>query len=140
MTQHRTSQCGRGIDLIAVVFGLLAMAAQAVAPVCFIGFAPAHASGGFSLVICSVHGSQTVTLDANGNPVPASPDKGGSDTQCPMCGAFHAPPLLTPFAGLLVAVLFFWRSATKFAIVTARAPRRAYTFFVTRGPPAAFAA
>jgi Protein of unknown function (DUF2946) len=128
------------IDLIAVAFGLVAMAAQAIAPVCFIGFPPAHASGGFSVVICSVHGSQTVTLDANGNPIPVAPDKGGTDTQCPMCGAFHAPPLLAPFAGLLVAVLFFWRSAAEFAIVTGRAPRCAFMFFITRGPPAAFAA
>jgi hypothetical protein len=56
-----------------------------------------------------------------------------------MCAAFHATPLLAPFALLLLAILFFWRNADRFAVVTTSAPKRAYTGFTTRGPPAAFA-
>src|SRR5438105_159459 len=125
---------------MAAAFGLLAMVVQAIVPLCLTGFPPSKTGGGISIVICTVHGSQTLTLDADGNPTPVSPGKNAPDTQCLMCAAFHAAPLLAPFAALLLAVLFFWRCADTFAIVTARAPRRAYTSFTTRGPPAALAA
>lgn len=129
----------RAVDSVAVGLGLLAFVVQAIAPLCLNGIA-SQRTGGFPIVICTLHGSQTVTLDANGNPVPVSPGKDGSDSQCPMCAAFHAAPLLAPFAALLLAILFFSHYADRFVFVPARVARRAYTAFVTRGPPAALAA
>lgn len=139
MTRSASGPFRRAIDLLAVSFGLLALLAQAIAPVCLTGsFALAHASGGNSIIICTVHGYRTVALDGNGQPTAPKPDNGG-DTQCPMCAAAHITPVLVPLATLLLVILILDRAET-FSVVTPPTRRRAYSIFISRGPPAARAA
>ncbi len=140
MTCHRNIRFRRAIDFVALAFGLAALAVQAIAPICLSGFAAPRSAGGFSLVLCTAHGFQTVTLDANGKPVPAAPDNGGSDGLCPMCVAFHSAPVLAVAPALLLAFLLFWRSAEPFVNSVRLLLRRAYESFETRGPPAALRA
>jgi hypothetical protein len=136
MANSRTSLFLRSFDFVALVFGLAALAVQAIAPICLSGFAAPRSSGGFSIVLCTAHGFQSVTLDQNGKPIPAAPAKDGSDGLCQMCTAFHSAPLIvTPAAAILIFLLFWSRSDQ---IIASDAPvlRRAYASFVTRGPPA----
>jgi hypothetical protein len=86
-----------------------------------------------------VHGYRAVPVDGNGQPTAPKPDNGG-DTQCPMCAAAHITPVLVPLAALLLAILIFWDRADTFSVITRPALRRAYSPFITRGPPAAVAA
>lgn len=126
----------QAVDLAAVCLGLLGLIAQAIAPVCLTGgFAP---SSGNSVIICTAHGYRTVALDTSGHPAPAKPDHGG-DTQCPMCAAAHITPVLVPLAALLLVILIFSR-ADRFSVALPAIRRRAYSHFITRGPPAAVAA
>lgn len=139
MTRSLSSPFRRAVDLIAASFGLLALLAQAIAPVCLTGgFALPHANSGNSIIICTVHGYRTVALDSNGQPTAPKPDN-GNDTQCPMCAAAHITPVLVSLAALLV-ILIFWDRADTFSVIARPALRRAYSSFVTRGPPAARAA
>ena len=126
----------RAFDFAALVLALAALAVQAIAPICLYGFSASHAPGGVPIVLCTAHGFQTVTLDANGKPVPPAPDQGSSDGLCPMCVAFHAVPLLAMPAALLLAVLLSWRKADRATDFAPVLLRRAYASFVTRGPPA----
>src|SRR5206468_5215082 len=126
----------RSFEFVALIFGLAALAVQAIAPICLSGFAASRSSGGFSIVLCTAHGFQSVTLDQNGKPIPAAPAKDGSDGLCQMCTAFHSAPLIvTPAAAILIFLLFWSRSDQ---IVASDAPvlRRAYASFFTRGLPA----
>jgi hypothetical protein len=125
----------RRFDFVALLFGLAALTVQAIAPICLSGFPPGRSADGFSIVLCTVHGFQTVTLDANGKPLPATPDKSNPDGLCPICTAFHAAPLLGVAAAFLLAVLLSWRSVDPVAHFAPPLLRRAYTSFVTRGPP-----
>lgn len=139
MTRSFFGPFRRAIDLLAVSFGLLALIAQAIAPICLTSsFALSHASGGNSIIICTVHGYRTVTLDSDGQPTAPKPDN-GSDTQCPMCAAAHITPVLAPLAALLLVILILDRAET-FSFVTPPMRRRAYSTFISRGPPAARAA
>jgi hypothetical protein len=137
VTRNRNSFVRRAVDFVALVFGLAALAVQVIAPICLSGFPAARATGGLSIVLCTAHGFQTVTLDVNGKPIPAAPDNGGSDGLCLMCVAFHSAPLLAVTAALFLAVLLFWRSADRFVNFAPVLLRRAYISFETRGPPAA---
>jgi hypothetical protein len=120
---------------VALALGLIAVAAQAIAPICLSGFVGSRATGGISIVLCSAHGLQTINLDANGNPVNGAPDNGNPDSQCPMCVACHAASLLVPLAVTLIAVLFLWSHEDRFSIVALRIQRRVYAPYLTRGPP-----
>ncbi len=139
MTRSYSGPFKRTIDLLAVSLGLLGLLAQAIAPVCLTGgFASPHASSGSSIIICTVHGSRTVALDSNGQPSAPKPDD-GSDTRCPMCAAAHITPVLVPLAALLLILIFCDRTGT-FSVISRPVRRRAFSPFITRGPPAARAA
>ena len=136
MTRGYSRRFRQIVDLVAAFFGLLALLAQAIAPVCMIGgFAPPPANGGIPVIICTLHGSRTVSLDADGHPIAPKPDNGG-DTQCPMCAAAHITPVLVPLAALLLILIFRDRADT-FSVTSPRMWRRAYSPFITRAPPAA---
>ncbi len=127
------------MHVIALLLGLAAMVVQAIAPICLSGFSAQTGSGGFPIVLCTAHGFQSVVLDENGKPVPAPP-KDGSDGLCPMCVAFHSAPIVATAAALLLGVVFSWQYADRFIISNVPVPRRAYSSFITRGPPDARAA
>lgn len=126
-------------DCVALLLAVAAIAVQAIAPVCLYGIAPSGGAGGVPIVLCTAHGFQTVTLDQNGKPVPAAPDKGSSDGLCPMCVAFHAAPPVLLAAALLLGLIYFWFRADPVPRSVPIRLRRAAFSFDTRGPPAAFA-
>ncbi len=70
---------------LALWLGLIALTVQGLAPLCFTG--AANAAGVQSLVICTVHGFQTIHVDANGNPVPDAPGSGQDNSNC--CTGCH---------------------------------------------------
>lgn len=133
MADSRTAPRPRAMHVMALLLGLAAMVVQAIAPICLSGFSAQRGSGGFSIVLCTAHGFQSVTLDDNGKPAPAPKD--GSDSLCPMCVAIHSAPLLAAAAALLVVFLLSWQTAGRFAVSTTPLLRRAYVAFITRGPP-----
>lgn len=119
MTRGYSLRFRQAVDLVAACFGLLALLAQAIAPVCLTGgFASPHASSGNSIIICTVHGYRTVALDADGKPTLPKPDNGG-DAQCPMCAAAHITPVLVPLAALLLLTLIISGKADRFSVVSA---------------------
>ena len=67
-----TTSGKRAFQTLALWFGIVALTIQGLVPLCVAS--PAAAAGGSSIVICTVHGYETIQLDANGNPtgVPAS--------------------------------------------------------------------
>src|SRR5437764_1435262 len=137
---HLTGRCSlvrRGcFEFVALIFGLAALAVQAIAPICLSGFAAPRSSGGFSIVLCTAHGFQSVTLDQNGKPIPAAPAKDGSDGLCQMCTAFHSAPLIVTPAVLILLVVLFWSQAYQIGSSDAPVLRRTYASFISRGPPA----
>jgi hypothetical protein len=139
MKLSRTAPRPSAAQFVALIFGFVAMMVQAIAPICLSGFSAQQGSAGFSIVLCTAHGFQSVTLDENGKPVQA-PAKDDSGSLCPMCSAFHSAPVIVAAAALLLVFLLFWQSADRFIVRNAPVPRRAYTSFSTRGPPGVRAA
>jgi len=96
-----------GAGRLIAALALLAYAAHALIPQ---GWMPvADRAGGFTLVICTAHGAQTVSENAlAGDERPAVPAKGGqqdSHQPCPFAASgsiallgWSVPPLPVPFA------------------------------------------
>jgi len=140
LVNRRTSLFRRGFELIALICGLAALAVQAIAPICLSGFPAPRSSSGIPIVLCTAHGFQTVTLDANGKPAPAAPAQDGSDWLCQMCTAFHSAPLIVTPAALVLVILLLWSRADRRIASDTPVFRRAYLSFTTRGPPSVRAA
>ena len=121
--------------MLALFLGFAALVAQAIAPICLSGFPSSRSADGYSIVLCTAHGFQTVALDAYGKPLPPTPDKNAPDGQCPMCVAFHSAPLLGATAALIIAIAIFWYRADASAEPIVPLGRRAYASFLTRAPP-----
>jgi hypothetical protein len=116
---------------LALWLGLAAMMVQATAPLCAAGLMGATGGGVASIVICTAHGFETVTVGADGQPLPAGPVHNAQDC----CAACHAPGGFTAPAPVLVAVPFrIAHEDASFATAPAAAPRF-YSSYVTRGPP-----
>jgi hypothetical protein len=129
---HAISLHGRRVfRTLALWLGLAALMVQGLAPLC----APALMGGssGASIVICTVHGSQTIQLDADGKALPGSQGKLASDC-CTVC---HAPNgFTTPspiLAGIPVAVAHEPASFLAAPVLQTRF----YSSYVSRGPPPA---
>lgn len=83
-------------------------------------------AGGTTLILCTSTGAQTVTLDANGNPVPAA-------HPCPDCVAAIAAQGVPPAAQLPLRPL---TASAQFAqTVEISAPSRAAPPAQARAPP-----
>jgi hypothetical protein len=136
LANSRTCLFRRSFEFIALVFGLAALAVQAVAPICLSGFPAPHSTNGVQIVLCTGHGFQTITLDADGKPIPAPPARDGSDGLCQMCTAFHSTPLIVTSAAPLLVVLLFSIRENRIVATDVPVLRRAYSSFITRGPPA----
>lgn len=57
------------------------------------------ASGLQSVVICTAHGTQIITLDANGNPTETPSEPGDSRSRCPICNVPGSLALAAPVDG-----------------------------------------
>jgi hypothetical protein len=124
----------RAFQTLALWFGLVALTIQGLVPLC-VASPAASASGGSSIVICTVHGYETIQLDGDGNPTgsPAS-DHGAT---CFLClGCHMGSGLPAPAFSQLFIALDLQREPLQFA--AALAPSRPQHFsYVSRAPPAA---
>jgi len=82
-------------------------------------------------VLCTAHGFQTVTVDADGKPVPNTPSQ---DQTCPLCVAMHAAGAFIPAALLFLFVPLFVPQRAS-AAIRVRVRNRHHVSYVTRGPP-----
>jgi hypothetical protein len=105
---------------------------QAVAPLCLSGQTSAS---GNSIIICTAHGFETVTLDADGKPTKNAPDSTHHNSDCALCGTCHigggftAPAVLALLGPSLVGI-----AAQDFAVTPAPV-QHAPVFYVGRAPP-----
>lgn len=131
-----TSSGKRAFQTLALWLGLVALTIQGLVPLCVAGAVGASGTaGGHSIVICTVHGYQTIQLDSGGNPVPGAPASDHGNSTCFLCLGCHmglgftAPVLAQFFAPIVVK-----REMPEFA--SAATPSRPQHFsYVTRAPP-----
>ena len=118
--------------MIALWLGLAALMVQGLAPFCASGIAGGTGGPIASVVICTVHGFQTVQVGADGKPLPQAPGKSMSDC----CSACHAPGGFTIASPIPIAapssIAYDGAKFTPAPVV----PARFYSSYVTRGPPA----
>ena len=131
---HSISQTGRrALKLLTLWLGLAALMVQGLAPLCASGAMAATGGNVASVVICTIHGFQTVQVDADGKPLPRQP--GASMSDC--CSACHAPGGVTLASPIPVtAPTQIAYDAPHFAPAPVAAARF-YSSYGTRGPPAA---
>jgi hypothetical protein len=109
---------------------------QAIAPLCAAGLMGStdHTAGGASIILCTAHGFQTIQIDADGKPLPATPQN--QQTSCPLCSAMHAMTAFVP-PPLALAVAPPTITAARILLISVAVPSRKFSLaYVTRGPPA----
>ena len=132
MVEKAATRVNGAFRTLALWLGLIALTVQGLAPLCFTG--AANAAGVQSLVICTVHGFQTIHLDANGNPVPDAPGSGQDNSNC--CTGCHLNTGLAAVAVVALTVLVA-RPAERI-VFAAAAPvsPRLHISYASRAPPA----
>jgi len=66
--------CSRALRAFALTLGLVALTLQGLAPLCLnMTGAPSVSASGYSIIICTVHGYQTIQIGADGKPAPNAP-------------------------------------------------------------------
>ena len=109
---------------------------QGLASLCATGAMDRAGRNIASVVICTVHGFETVRVGADGKPIPHQPAKAMSDC----CSACHAPGGLAIASPIPVAapssIAYDGAHIAPAPVVTVRF----YSSYVTRGPPAAMSA
>jgi hypothetical protein len=117
---------------LALWLGLFALMIQAMAPLCLSGQTSAS---GNSIIICTAHGFETVTLDADGKPTKNAPDSAHHNSDCALCGACHigggftTPPAVALFAPSVFGI------ATQTVAYAPALTQRSHVFYVGRAPP-----
>src|SRR5215471_17335007 len=105
---------------------------QGLAPLCLAGAMAAERADGTSIVICTLHGAETIHVGSDGKP--ASPAHDGADSGCALCAAFHNVSAFTPAAPVLAQLSPAPReiSLSRVAPVFIARTHRPYA---TRAPP-----
>jgi hypothetical protein len=118
---------------LALWLGLAALMVQGLAPLCAPGLMGGSGGSVASIVICTVHGFETVQIGADGKPLPQQPAKNASDC----CTACHAPNGFTTPSPILAALPFgaSYERAPHFAAPVVLP--RFYSSYISRGPPPA---
>jgi hypothetical protein len=125
----------RAVQRLALWLGLVALTIQGLVPLCVASAAPSGAAGVSSIVICTVHGYETIQLDATGNPVPGAPSS-DHGTTCFFClGCHMGVGFVAPTLAQFSLPAGFEREAPR--LVSAITPSRPlHLSYVTRAPPA----
>jgi hypothetical protein len=118
------------------MLGVFALMLQALAPLCLGGM---NASvGGSFIVICTAHGTQTIRLDSNGNPLSNAPVEDQSHSTCFLCLNSHGPAGFVPSEQVALLVQTVSKQEPR-PVYPAVSPRAPHTSYVSRAPPFAFA-
>ena len=126
--------CNRALRAVALWLGLAALTIQGLAPLCLSGMM-AGAAGIQSIVICTIHGYQTLQVQADGKPIPNAPAPDQQNSTCPICAGFHAAKAFTAPAlvGLVVPTDF---TPAPLAIASTPPPSlKSHVSYVSRAPP-----
>jgi Protein of unknown function (DUF2946) len=135
--RKRTSwECRRALRAYALMLGVFALMLQALAPLCLGGMNAS--AGGSYIVICTAHGTQTIRLDSNGNPLPNAPVDDQSHSACFLCLNPHGPAGFVPPEQAALFVPTLSKQALR-PVYSAVLPRAPHTSYVSRAPPFVFA-
>ncbi len=107
--------------LLSLLF-ILTLAARSAVPAGFMLAPSVSGDGSMTVVICTGHGPQIVTLDANGKPIPAKPAAGDLGL-CAFAG--HVALVAPDFEASLLVQLDFAVATTVWTIAVNLPPARA---------------
>lgn len=117
--------CNAMARAFAYVLLVFSLTLQQFAP---LDLMAAAATGGHTIALCSVGGTRTVTVDADGKPIPHE-----QDHQCPMCACFqNAHALAVPAIVAIDASLPTYFSVTPSLHRPYTPP---YLLYESTGPP-----
>jgi hypothetical protein len=120
----------------ALFLGLLALTLQGLAPLCLnMPGGPLSSAGVTSIVLCTIHGSQTIQIGVDGKPAPNAPAPGQQNSTCPICAGFQAAKAFTApnLVELVVPTNFTTAPA---ALAPSVAPSvRLHLSYISRAPP-----
>ena len=128
--------CNRALRAVALWLGLAALTIQGLAPLCLnMMDAPLASAGVSSIVLCTLHGFQTIRIAADGKPIPNAPTPDQQNSTCPICTGFHAAKTFTAPAlvGLVVPTHF---TLAPQAINSSPVPLvSSHRSYISRAPP-----
>jgi len=122
----------RAVSALALWLGLAALMIQGLAPLCLTGAMAATRDGGTTIVICTIHGPETIRVGGDGTTPPTGSAHDGSD--CALCAAFHNVNAFTHTAPVLMQL----STAPREISLSRVAPMfiaRVHLPYATRAPP-----
>jgi hypothetical protein len=129
--------CSRALRAFALTLGLVALTLQGLAPLCLnMMGGPSGSAGGYSIVLCTIHGYQTIQIDADGKPAPNAPVPDQQNSTCPICTGFHQANAFTAPALVLLVVPTDFRRAPPAIMSLPVRPLKSHFSYVSRAPPA----
>jgi hypothetical protein len=128
--------CSRALRAFALTLGLVALTLQGLAPLCLnMAGAPSSSAGGYSIVLCTIHGYQTVQIGADGKPAPNTPSPDQQNSTCPMCAGVQAAKAFIAPAPIALAVPTNFQRAVLSIASTPAASLRSHVSYISRAPP-----
>ena len=128
--------CSRALRAFALTLGLVALTLQGLAPLCLnMTGAPSGSASGYSIIICTVHGYQTIQIGADGKPAPNAPAPDQQNSTCPMCVGFHAVKAFTAPTPIALAVPTNFQRAVLSIASTPAPSLRSHASYISRAPP-----
>jgi len=131
-----TSEYSRALGTYALMLGLFALILQGLVPLC-LGGMNAPANGSF-IVICTTHGTQTIRVDGDGNPLPNAPAPDQHDSLCLFCANIHGLAGFIPPARMALLAPTVSQQAPREAL-SGEPVRSPHISYVSRAPPSAYA-
>jgi Protein of unknown function (DUF2946) len=134
--QALSSEVRQALRTLALWLGVLALTLQGFTPLCLAATSKGASASGNSIIICTAHGFEHLTIDADGKPVPGGPQSGDSSSTCSLCAGFHlaggfVPPLL------IFTVIARASEVVPLTIASVPVPPRRFQIsYITRAPPA----
>jgi hypothetical protein len=128
--------CSKALRAFALTLGLVALTLQGLAPLCLnMAGGTSGAAGVHSIVLCTIHGYQTIQIGADGKPAPNAPTPDQQNSTCPICVGFHAAKAFTAPEPIALAVPTNFQRAV-LSIASAPTPSlRSLASYISRAPP-----
>lgn len=128
--------CSRALRAFALTLGLVALTLQGLAPLCMnMAGGPSGATGVQSIVLCTIHGFQTIQIGVDGKPLPNAPAQDQQNATCPMCVGFHAAKAFATPTPVLVASPTNFRRVPLSIASSGTPSLRSHVSYISRAPP-----